>query len=255
MLLSKNIWLGVVISAILAGGCASAFAQGFPTNKAAGFNQRETGSHLRVVWSDTTQPQAAAAIPDSSFDHLVLESQIDTAYQTNAVGLLDHRQKLSPGDVIDIKVYQEDELASHGRIETDGTVTMPLLGAVAVGGKTVGEAAAMIGDLLARDYLVHPHVTLTVAEFAKKRFSVMGEVKVPGFYAIPENERINLLQALSMAGGYTAFSRGTRIQIKRRVNNRDVVLWVDAKAMARKQSTERMEIEAGDAITVNPNIF
>lgn len=165
------------------------------------------------------------------------------------------KQKLAPGDVIELKVYQEDELSGRVRVDGDGTVTLPLLGAVKVSGKSVEEASKTIRDLLARDYLFDPHVTLTVAEFAKKRFSVMGEVKIPGFYLIPEGETINVLQALSMAGGYTAFSRGTRIQVKRIVNGSEVVLWVDAKSMARKKNTAPLEILPGDAITVNSNIF
>jgi protein involved in polysaccharide export with SLBB domain len=165
------------------------------------------------------------------------------------------RPKLSPGDVLELKVYQEDELNARVRVENDGTVTFPLLKPMKVSGKTLEEVRLMVRDVMAREYLVDPHVSLTVAEFAKRRFSVMGEVKIPGFYSIPEDRNLNLLQALSMAGGYTAFSRGTRVSIKRTIDGKEVVMRVDANAMAKQKNVKVIIIEPDDAIEVGPSIF
>lgn len=220
-------WLLAV--AVLAGGCAQGQRPMFAPYK---------------LGAPATQPSAVTA-----------GERVLAVDQRAAVASANDKPRLAPGDVIELKVYQEDELNGRVRVDGNGTVTLPLLGAVKVSGKTVEETSGFIRDLLERDYLFEPHVTVTVAEFAKKRFSVMGEVKVPGFYVIPESETINVLQALSMAGGYTAFSRGTRIQVKRIVGGKEVVLWVDAKAMARKKNIAPLEILPGDAITVNSNIF
>lgn len=185
----------------------------------------------------------------------IVKTPPDPVKDLPPIAVVDQNPRLAPGDIIEMKVYQEDDLTSHVRVNADGTVTLPLLGAVRVAGKTADEASEFIRAALEKDYLNNPHVTLSVVEFAKKRFSVMGEVKLPGFYLIPENERINVLQALSMAGGYTAFSRGTRIQVKRIVEGREMVLWVDAKAMAGERNVQPLEVLPGDAITVNSNLF
>jgi polysaccharide biosynthesis/export protein len=163
--------------------------------------------------------------------------------------------KLAEGDVVEIKVYQEDELNSRARVDGDGMVSMPLLGAIQVGGKTIDQAQAFVRDLLARDYLHFPQVSLTVIELAKKRFSIMGEVNQPGVYAFPEGEALTLPQALAMAGGFTPFARSGKITIKRKANGKDVVLEVNGKAMARKTKEGILEVQPGDSIWVYQSIF
>ncbi|EEF63155.1 polysaccharide biosynthesis/export family protein [Pedosphaera parvula] len=169
--------------------------------------------------------------------------------------LVNERPKLSPGDVVELKVYQEDELSARARVDNDGMATFPLLKPLVVKGKTLEEARVMIKDILAKEYLTDPHVSLTVVEFAKRRFSVMGEVKAPGFYSIPEDTNLNLLQALSMAGGYTAFSKGTRVRIKRIIDGRESVMRVDAQAMANEKNVKVITIQPDDAIEVGSSIF
>jgi protein involved in polysaccharide export with SLBB domain len=216
--------------------------------------QRQTSEKIDVT-APAKNPVLAPAADPVPTGKTAAKASPTNVVEFAVVQRANDKPRLVPGDVLELKVYQEDELSGRIRVDGDGTVTLPLLGAVKVSGKTVEEASRLIRDSLARDYLFDPRVTLTVAEFAKKRFSVMGEVRLPGFYLIPENETINVLQALSMAGGYTAFSRGTRIQVKRIINGNEVVLWVDAKAMARKKDIAPLEILPGDAITVNSNVF
>ena len=64
---------------------------------------------------------------------------------------------LGPNDVLQLKVYQEEDLdAPRLRIALDGTVTLPLLGKLKLGGKTVEEAQTFVFEELVRDYLVNP---------------------------------------------------------------------------------------------------
>src|SRR6185436_12138884 len=106
---------------------------------------------------------------------------------------------LTPNDLILIKVYRNDDLESKLRIESDGTSTFPLLGTIKLGGKTVEEAMVYIRHPLGKYYLVNPQVTITVLEYAKRRFSVLGQVQKPGAYEIPSEESVNLLEAIAMA--------------------------------------------------------
>ena len=87
---------------------------------------------------------------------------------------------LSPNDLVLVKVYRHDDLETKLRVASDGTATFPLLGTVNLGGKTLEEASAHIRDLLSKDYLVNPQVTITMLEYSKRRFTVLGQVQKPG---------------------------------------------------------------------------
>ena len=162
---------------------------------------------------------------------------------------------LRPQDVIEIKVFQEDDLNSVLRISRDGTVNFPLIGTVRVGGRSPQGAAAAIRELLARDYLVNPQVSVTVRDFSKQRFTVLGEVQRPGAYELPDRDAIDLLEAIGMAGGYTRIAEPSRITLKRVVGGRETILKLDAKKMAREGDGRPVEVKPGDVITVGERIF
>src|SRR5437899_1915543 len=69
---------------------------------------------------------------------------------------------LAPNDLVDIRVFQEDDLESKVRISKNGTITFPLIGEIKIGGRTPQEAARVIRDALAKGYLINPQVTLNV---------------------------------------------------------------------------------------------
>jgi polysaccharide export outer membrane protein len=162
---------------------------------------------------------------------------------------------LTPNDVVEIKVFQEDDLESKLRVAQNGTINFPLVGMVAVSGKTPNDAAAAIRAALAKDYLVNPQVTLTVVEYGKRRFTVLGQVQKAGSYDMPEREQVNLLDAIAMAGGYTRIADASKITIKRKKDGKEALLKLDAKAMAKDNQVGSVRIEPGDVITVWESIF
>jgi polysaccharide biosynthesis/export protein len=119
----------------------------------------------------------------------------------------------------------------------------------------VEKAQNRIRDLLERDYLRSPQVSMTLIEFAKKRYSVLGEVNQPGFFMIPEGETMTVLQAIAAAGGFTPYARSGEIIVKRKVNGQEEIIRVDAKAIAKKKRLPGLEIRGGDAIYVNQSLF
>lgn len=157
---------------------------------------------------------------------------------------------LRPGDVVQVKVYQEEDLTSLSRIGKDGTITMPLLGSVKVVGQAVGKATVIIRDLLEKDYLVNPQVTLNVAEFAKRRFTVLGQVQRPGTYDMPADDSVSLLQAIATAGGYTRIGNARKITVQRTSWSGNEVIRLDAEAMARNKNEKPFEILPDDVIVV-----
>jgi len=163
--------------------------------------------------------------------------------------------RLMTDDVIQIKVFQENDLDSMLRVSKEGTITFPLIGSVQVGGKTPQDAALAIKALLAKDYLVNPQVNVTVAEYAKRLFTVLGQVQRPGSYELPDRDTLTLIQAIGMAGGYTRIADAGRITLKRTVDGKQSVMHLNAKKMAGGSTESEFPVHSGDIITVGESIF
>ena len=162
---------------------------------------------------------------------------------------------LVANDIIVVKVYQEDDLDAKVRISKDGSIVLPLLGTVTIGGKTREQAAKMIKDLLAEKYLVNPQVSLDIAEYSKRRFTVLGQVARPGTFEIPGDESVNLLQAISMAGGYSRLGTGRGVTVQRGQGPEKKSFKLDADAMAKDKGVTIFEILPDDTITVGEKLF
>jgi len=161
---------------------------------------------------------------------------------------------ISPNDTIRVKVYQEDDLTTDLRISRDGSTTFPLLGTINLGGKTVDEATTQIRELLAKDYLVNPQVTITVTEYAKRRFTVLGQVGKPGIYDFPNEEGMTLLQAIGMAGGFTRLARSGKVTITRSAGGKKTFT-VDVKANTNDPGTKQFDVLPDDTISVDERTF
>ena len=169
---------------------------------------------------------------------------------SGAVSVASPQYVLRPGDVVQIKVYQEEDLTSVSRIGKDGTITMPLLGSVKVVSNSLEKATVIVRDLLAKDYLVDPQVNLNVTEFAKRRFTVLGQVQKPGTYDMPADEAVSLLQAIATAGGYTRIANSHRITVQRTVGTENKQLRLDAEALAADKKEKPFDILPDDVIVV-----
>jgi protein involved in polysaccharide export with SLBB domain len=182
------------------------------------------------------------------------ESLVDLVKAVNSASNSSETYRLSPNDVIKMKVFQEDDLTTEARIGKDGTVTIPLVGVVTLGGKSVEEATGQLRDLFGKDYLVNPQVTLTVLEYAKRRFTVLGQVQKPGTYDIPSEESVTLLQAIAMAGGFTRLAVQGRVSVTRTLGGKRTFS-VDLKSAANDPGTKPFEILPDDTIMVGERVF
>lgn len=162
---------------------------------------------------------------------------------------------LSPNDMVLVKVYQEEDLETRMRVAKDGTSSFPLIGVVQLGGKTINQAANLIRDALGKDYLVNPQITVTVVEYAKRRFTVLGQVQKPGTFEIPNEESVTLLQAIAMAGGYTRLANRAGVTVTRAVGGRKVIHTLDVKSAANDVDTKPFEILHEDTITIPERLF
>src|SRR5204863_7019216 len=78
---------------------------------------------------------------------------------------------LSPNDQVAIEVFGDEDFCANGRLSADGNLSLPLLGSVRLSGLTLNQAAAKLTELYGRDYLVNPKVNVTLAAYAKRRFT------------------------------------------------------------------------------------
>jgi polysaccharide export outer membrane protein len=159
---------------------------------------------------------------------------------------------LSPSDQVGVEVFGEDDLRASGRLNAEGNLSIPLLGSVHLAGLTLSQAASKLTELFGRDYLVNPRVNVMLMGYAKRRFTMLGQVNRPGSYEMPEDspEGIDLLEAIAMAGGYTRIAAPERISVRRE----NQILRVNAKRLARG-SHENFTVQPGDTVTVGESVF
>lgn len=163
---------------------------------------------------------------------------------------------LSANDQVAVEVFGEDDLRTNGRLNGEGNLSLPLLGSVHLAGMTLTQATSRVTELYARDYLVNPKVNVSLVSYAKRRFTVLGQVNRPGSFEMPEGSPggIDLLEAIAMAGGYTRIAAPERITVRRHGSKGDEVLKVDAKRLARG-GANNFKVVPGDTITVGESIF
>ena len=163
---------------------------------------------------------------------------------------------LGANDYVGVEVFGEDDLRTNGRLNPEGNLSVPLLGSVHLGGLTLTQAASKLTELYGRDYLVNPKVNVMLLGYAKRRFSILGQVGRPGSYEMPETSPggIDLLEAIALAGGYTRIAAPERITVRRQAASGDQVFKVNAKKF-NKTNGGGFRVEPGDTITVGESIF
>lgn len=109
---------------------------------------------------------------------------------------------IQSSDVLRISVFQEPDLTQEFRVSQDGRFHFPLIGSVVLKGKTVKDAEELLRDLYDRDYLVNPQINLLIIEYSQRRVNVLGAVNTPGAVVFPPEEEMDLVDAISRAGGF-----------------------------------------------------
>ena len=162
---------------------------------------------------------------------------------------------LSANDVLLLKVYREEDMETRVRVAKDGTASFPLIGTIRVGGYTIEQVSELIRRLLDKDFLVNPQVTLSVEEYAKRRFTVLGQVGKPGTYEMPGDEiQTTLLQAIAVAGGFTRLAKTSQIVITRSINGERTRFVISARE-ANDPEKKAFTVLPDDTITVPERLF
>jgi protein involved in polysaccharide export with SLBB domain len=147
--------------------------------------------------------------------------------------------------------YEED---ANPTVDNQGIVNLPLLGMVKVSGKTLEETLYTLQMLYGHEYFVNPRLKLTVVEKAKIQYKILGQVANPGFYEVPPNLNINLLDAIAIAGGYTRLAGKITLRKPERTGP-DKITSFRVKKLAKANSTSIPSISGGESIVVGETFF
>ena len=120
--------------------------------------------------------------------------------------------RISPQDILQIAVFQINDLNSAVQVGEDGNITLPLVGKVPVKGKTTYEAEQIIAGKLKEKYLQSPQVSVSIKQYGM-RITISGEVKAP--VVLPDDGATTLSQAVARAGGLSELGDPTRLHIAR----------------------------------------
>jgi len=194
--------------------------------------------------TDSSYLQDQAKTELSSESKELNQKIIEEAFRTEVTDYL-----IGPGDLLDIKILEANELNTEARVNTKNIITFPLLGEVEVGGLTSQEVEKKLKVLLTEKYMQDPHVVVSIKEYRSQRVAVLGSVKKPGSYEILG--RGNLLDALAMAEGLSEIASSvvyvSRIDIKGNENSVAINL---KELLKQGKSGLNIPIHMGDVIYV-----
>jgi len=156
--------------------------------------------------------------------------------------------ELLPGDRLQISAWQEEELQREVLVRPDGWFSFPLSGEVRALGRTVSQIEAELTDRLKR-YIPEVVLTVSVVGIEGNRIYVLGQVNRPGSFVV--NPRVDVTQALSLAGGMTPFASVNDIRILRRKSGRQIALVFSYGDIEKGRKLEQnIQLEPGDVVIV-----
>ena len=163
--------------------------------------------------------------------------------------------QLQPGDVISISVYQDPKLDRQLLIGPTGMIAFPLVGQIKAAGLTPSALESVLKERLKGKFTEPPDVTVSLTaekaleEDLKPRFYITGEVLRPGYFVI--RTKLDVLQAIAMAGGFSPFAAKRRIQIRRKINGIESTFVFDYNDFFSGTNVDdNIRLRAGDVIIV-----
>ena len=165
----------------------------------------------------------------------------------------DHLSFIGSGDKIKIQVYNEKELSGVYQVSPEGYITFPFIGEIKVDGLNIFTLAMKISSKLKEGYLKDPNVAVSVEEFVSKRIFVLGQVKKAGSF--PIRRRMSVIEAISLAGGFTNLADLSNVVVTRKGGNgRENRFVVDIKSIV-NGAKENFYLDAGDIVFVGERFF
>lgn len=153
-----------------------------------------------------------------------------------------------PGDVLQISVWKEPDLQMEVLVRPDSAFSFPLAGDISTKGLSVVELQTVLTDRLSR-FISNPVVTVSVKEILGNKIYVIGQVNNPGEFVV--NPQVDVMQALSMAGGLTAFADTNDIKILRRTASGQIAISFKYNDVLKgRDLKQNIVLQSGDIVVV-----
>ncbi len=163
---------------------------------------------------------------------------------------------LQQGDIITITVHEQPDLTTRTRVTSDHCITFPLLGKLLIEDLTTQQLELKIKTLLEEDYLVNAQVLIFIEEYHPRQVSVLGEVKNPGKYDMPEEKGLTLLEAIALAGGFDKYADPDKTRIMRTTDGKKETIKVKVTDITKRGKKEKdLLLQPGDLIFIPENFF
>jgi len=155
---------------------------------------------------------------------------------------------IGPGDVLDISVWNNEALSKLVTVLPDGKIHFTLIGEVAAGGKTVNDLEKELKKRISV-FVPNPNLSVMVNQVNSMMIYVIGKVNRPGRFAL--NTNINVLHALTMAGGLNPFAKRNKIQIIRKTKGKTDLFHFKYDDVAEgRYLKQNIELKRGDVVVV-----
>ena len=155
---------------------------------------------------------------------------------------------VGPGDVLNVSVWRVQELNRDVVVRPDGKISFPLVGDIHVVGLTVKEIKKELTKRL-EEYIPQVTVSVAVTQINSQKIYILGEVNRPGEYDMVGN--LDVLQALSMAGGFTDYAKKSKIIILRKIGNKKLKIKFNYNQVIKgKHLEQNIPLQRGDVILV-----
>jgi polysaccharide export outer membrane protein len=172
----------------------------------------------------------------------------DISSQPTKAATEDPNYSIAPEDVLTVDVWKEPEISRTVQVRRDGKISLPLLNDLQAAGLTPTQLGAEIVEKL-RATIVHPQVTVIVAQMSSLRIYILGQVTRGGAYPLVPD--MTVMQALSIAGGFTPYASLKKIYVMRKENGADKIYPVNYKEVISGRKTEQnIQLKPGDTIVV-----
>ncbi|MDB6042987.1 MAG: polysaccharide export outer membrane protein [Gammaproteobacteria bacterium] len=156
---------------------------------------------------------------------------------------------VKPGDILAVSVWKEPDLQGPVLVRPDGAFSFPLAGQMDARGKTVQELQQLVTERL-KKFISDPVVTVSIQEIKGNKVYVIGQVNKPGDFIV--NPRVDVMQALSMAGGTTPFAALGDIMILRRTEGgqQQALPFRYTDVIRGRNLDQNITLQAGDVVVV-----
>lgn len=182
------------------------------------------------------------------FSMLLFSSAVKAEMTGSDSGSNTNQYLLGPQDELEISVWKEDDLNKTVVVRPDGAINFPLAGEIFVAKKTVGQVQKEISRKI-KNYIPEAVVTVSVAKVAGYRVYVLGKVNNPGEYIL--GSYVDVMQALTLADGFTPYASENDVKILRRQSGKKLMIEFDYSEVIRgKNLDQNITLLSGDIVVV-----